>query len=104
MTDTEMHILTIKYNAIGTKKTDRDAYCNTNTAITQDAGGEQHYINTRQETGRPGRCYNNTQSNSSLNLNSTDKSMINNNEIEYFLQGPNHANYRRASTVIKKQL
>ena len=48
-----LNILTINCNAIGTKETDRDASCSINTAITQDAGNEQCYTNTRQEPSMP---------------------------------------------------
>ena len=91
-----LNILTTYCNRTGTKEKHRAANCCTITATTQGAGCEQHYINTRQEAGKPGRCYTNTSSNSHLKSNSTDKPMVNNNEIKYFLPGPNQINERQA--------
>ena len=58
----------------------------------------------RQIADRPVRCYTNTSSNSNLNSNSTEKPMVNSNEIDYFLPGPNQDNDKRLSTEIIKQL
>ena len=96
-----LNTVTTDCNTIGTKETDRDPTCYTNTAIMQGAGCEQCYTNTRQEIGRPGRCYTNTNSNPDLNLTSTDKPVVSNNEIEYFLPGTNQDNDREQ--VLKSQ-
>ena len=78
------------------------------SCIRQDtlhsAGCEQHYTKTRQEACKLERCYTNTSGNSNLNSNSTDKPMVNNNETEYFLPGPNQDSERRASIEITKTL
>ena len=87
-----LNILSINCNTVGTHETDTPARCSTNTAKSQVSGCEQHYTNSKQEAGRPGRCYANTNSNSNLKPNSMDKPMVNKNEINYFLPGPNQDN------------
>ena len=99
-----LSILTINCNTLGTKETDRAANCSTNTAITQGAGCDQNYTNTKQDAGRSGRYYTNTSINSNLNSNSADKPTINSYEIEYVLPGPNQGNEKKVSVKITKQL
>ena len=51
-----------------------------------------------------GGHYTNTISNSNLRSNSADKPTVNNNEINYFLPGPNQDNDKRVSAIITKHL
>ena len=48
-----LNILTINCNTIDTKEMDKATKCNTNTANSQGAQCEQHYINSEQGSGRP---------------------------------------------------
>ena len=84
-----LEIPNMNCNTIGTKETQRAVKCSTNMANSQGSGCEQHYTNTRQEASRPGKCYANTSRNLNLRSNSADKPMVKNNEINYFLPGPN---------------
>ena len=50
-----LNILTIQCNTVGTEEADTDANCSTNRPVTHGTRGEQHYANTRPETGEPVR-------------------------------------------------
>ena len=90
-----LYILTISCDTIGTEVAGKYADCSTNIEVTHDAESEQHYTNTRPETGK--ELYKQKQqfkllykqSNSNLNSSNTFMPKVNNNEIAYFLPGPN---------------
>ena len=70
-----LNILTINFNTIGTKETNRSAkYIQIQPT---PAGCEKHHTNTRQEASKPGWYCTKTSSNLNLKSNSTDKPMVN---------------------------
>ena len=97
-----LNIVTIDFNTIDTKVTDRAASYSTKMDITQDLSNT---VKTQEKKlGKPRTLYTNTDSNSNLISYSADKPNVNNNETEYFLPGPNQDSERRASAEITKQL
>ena len=106
-----LHILSISCNTISTEGAEKDATNSTNRPVTHVAVSKQYYANTRPENSEPERgctntnnsnCYRNTGTNSNLYSSNTFTPMVNNNEIKYFLPGPNQEYDRRVSAEITR--
>ena len=67
----------------------------------QSSVSEPLYTNPRQEGDRPERYYTNT-GNLNSKSNNIGKPTVNNNEINYFLPGPNQENDKKVSAEIKQ--
>ena len=96
MPDIELlNILNINCNTIGTDKEEKGMKCNMRKDSVLSAGSEQCCANTGPErscakTNSNTSCYTNSHSNSNLNNRPHDvlRPIVNNNEIECFIQGP----------------
>ena len=96
-------ILIINCNTLDMKEVERTENRKTNTDIRQEPTSEKHYVNIRQEAGTTEKCCTNTDS--ILNFENKDKATVTDNDnIEYFIAGPNWNINKRVSAEISHQL